>query len=372
MACRGPTKHHPHPHRPKAHVASAPVGPAPSLAGARLYRKYCALCHGDHGQGYRADNAPSLVNPTFLSSASDSFLRSAITRGRVGTAMAGYGRVIGGPMTDDEIREVIAFLRAGGPVPASLPAPGVGQAGAGRDLYTDKCRECHGEPGHRAAYVYLAHPSFLSSATDRFLRQAIVAGRPGTRMEAWSNRLDEQDVADVIAFMHTWPRATGPDPRSVELPEVPLVLNPRGRAPRFTLREERFLGIADLKRAVDTRRRLIIADARPSSDWLRGHIPGAVSLPYYDLARIDALHDDGTWVVAYCACPHHASGALVDELRRRGFAHTAVLDEGILGWQRAGYPAVDAQGHAAAAPPALRPAAVVPHFGSRRPPASGR
>jgi cytochrome c oxidase cbb3-type subunit 3/ubiquinol-cytochrome c reductase cytochrome c subunit len=43
-------------------------------------------------------------------------------------------------------------------------------------------------------------------------------------------------------------------------------------------------------------------------------------------------------VLAYCACPHHASGAVVDELRKRGYAHTAVIDEGVLVWKERGYP----------------------------------
>src|SRR5262249_51885284 len=34
--------------------------------GATLYASMCAVCHGPDAKGYRADNAPSLVNPTFL------------------------------------------------------------------------------------------------------------------------------------------------------------------------------------------------------------------------------------------------------------------------------------------------------------------
>ena len=60
------------------------------LDGAPLYDRYCALCHGKDGKGYAADNAPSLVNPTFLESATDSFIASSIREGRPGTAMAAY------------------------------------------------------------------------------------------------------------------------------------------------------------------------------------------------------------------------------------------------------------------------------------------
>jgi len=72
--------------------------------------------------------------------------------------------------------------------------------------------------------------------------------------------------------------------------------------------------------------------------------PRPLSLPYYDLSRIDRLPKDGTWIVAYCACPHHLSGIVVEELRKRGYEHSAVLDEGILTWQQAGYPVYAASG----------------------------
>ena len=71
------------------------------------------------------------------------------------------------------------------------------------------------------------------------------------------------------------------------------------------------------------------------------------------------MPNDGTWVVAYCACPHHASGEVVDELRRRGYEHTAVLDEGILVWAQKGYPVEGASAEALkkAAAPAPIPSA---------------
>jgi cytochrome c oxidase cbb3-type subunit 3/ubiquinol-cytochrome c reductase cytochrome c subunit len=59
-------------------------------------------------------------------------------------------------------------------------------------------------------------------------------------------------------------------------------------------------------------------------------------------------------VLAYCACPHHASGIIVDELRKRGFKHTAVIDEGILFWHQQGYPVEACGGPAAAEGPGCR------------------
>ena len=58
--------------------------------GLELYEQNCSYCHGDVGQG---DAGLSLNNRTFLSTASDDFLRYAIARGRRGTSMGAYDTI---------------------------------------------------------------------------------------------------------------------------------------------------------------------------------------------------------------------------------------------------------------------------------------
>jgi cytochrome c oxidase cbb3-type subunit 3/ubiquinol-cytochrome c reductase cytochrome c subunit len=88
------------------------------------------------------------------------------------------------------------------------------------------------------------------------------------------------------------------------------------------------------------------------------HIVGAISTPYYDKKSLDDIPNDGTWVLAYCACPHHVSGQVVEELRKRGYKHTAVIDEGVFAWQQKKYPVVAAPGMS---PPPAPPPAPPPH-----------
>src|SRR5882672_6593472 len=76
--------------------------------GRRVYGQFCATCHGATGNGYAADNAPSLRSSTFLATASDEFLRDGIARGRPGTAMGAYGRALGGPLGPDEVTALVA------------------------------------------------------------------------------------------------------------------------------------------------------------------------------------------------------------------------------------------------------------------------
>ena len=118
--------------------------------------------------------------------------------------------------------------------------------------------------------------------------------------------------------------------------------------------------LEDGNKALDAKQRIVIIDARASSDWIQFHIPGAISAPYHDRALLERVPNDGTWVVAYCACPHHASGEVVDALRERKYANTAVMDEGILFWKDKGFPLAGeavAKVGAGAAPSAGKPPA---------------
>ena len=46
------------------------------LRGDLLYHRMCAVCHGASGQGYAADQAPSLTRGDFLAAVDDAYLRS--------------------------------------------------------------------------------------------------------------------------------------------------------------------------------------------------------------------------------------------------------------------------------------------------------
>lgn len=349
-------------------VASSPT----VEKGARAYATYCATCHGVSANGYVADNAPSLRTTTFLASASDAFLHAAITRGRPGTAMAAYGRALGGPLGPEDVAAIIAFLRQGGPPILKLwPGPIAGDVHQGKAVYDGQCARCHGTPTQRSSAVHLANPILLQTASDGFLRYAVVSGRPPTSMVPWAGALTTRQIDDVVAYIRSMAVAPGvpavpPPPPSPGPPAAPrqgpIVLNPRGRAPDFTLKEDLYVSIDQVKAALDQKRRLVVADARTPSEWLNLHITGAISTPYYDAKSLDDIPNDGTWVLAYCACPHHVSGQVVDALRKRGYKHTAVIDEGVFAWQQKGYPVVANPDlpRPAAPPPPRAPAASPP------------
>ncbi len=327
-------------------------------AGAAAFAKYCALCHAADATGYAADHAPSLVSTTFLASATNEYIARGIREGRPGTAMAGYGKLRGGPLDDDEVAAIIAFLRDRGPARERMTTTSVtGDVTRGEAVYAASCQRCHGTRTDRGNAVHLANMSLLSAASDSFLRYAIVHGRPGTPMLSFQGALGEDDIDNVVALLRSW--ATPPPPERQAPPELPPltnpVINPGGKNPELTLREDRYVPIAEVKAALEAKKRIVIIDARATSDWLVMHIPGSISIPYYGYARLDELPKDETWITAYCACPHHASGVVVDELRKRGFKHTAVLDEGILEWKKRDYPTLGDPSVADAGAPVLLP-----------------
>jgi len=325
--------------------ASAVDAHPASLSGPQMYLALCAQCHGKDLKGYVADNAPSMISPTFLESATDDFLRASISTGRPGTAMAAYSDKLGGPLDDAAITRLVAYIREQGPKAKELPAVPKGDPKKGEALYAKAaCGTCHGDSTIRRDSIHLANTMFLVQATDSFIKHAIVNGRPGTKMLPFGGAMADADINDLVAYVRTI--GTGakqagmlPAPTGKE----PLVINPKGKAPTWTLRENRFVSVDEANKAYKAGQKMIIIDARPPSDWMRAHIKGAVSIPYHDVARLKDIPKDVA-VVAYCACPHHLSGIVVDELIKMGHKKAYVLDEGVNDWHRKGYPMVAAEG----------------------------
>lgn len=338
------------PPAPPAQPKPAPPSPIAAAAtpkdvhdGKQLYDRYCALCHGANARGYAADNASQLANATFLRTATDDHLRVAIERGRPGTPMSAFGARHGGPLDSRQTDRLIAYLRSldrGTPL-AVHELEVEGDTERGTRLFAERCASCHGENGKGKTALTLNNPTFQTTASAGFIRYAIEHGRPGTKMPAFETLLSPTDIDDITSAIRTWSRVVPADATLSALPSLDtLVQNPNGKNPSFTLREGRFVPAAALAKALAAGQRLVILDARPLSDWHRGHIPGAYPIPFYDEldALVKALPRDGTWIVAYCACPHAASGKVMDALRDRDFENTAVLDEGIHVWEQRGLP----------------------------------
>lgn len=91
-------------HRPRAALDERPLT-GNAARGAATYVRRCAQCHGSNGM-----NGTNLHigNRDLLGTASNGFLRYAIQRGRSGTPMTSFARVLGDPGVED----VVALLRS--------------------------------------------------------------------------------------------------------------------------------------------------------------------------------------------------------------------------------------------------------------------
>jgi len=339
--------------------------------GHTAYLRYCALCHGKKAEGYAADHANALGNRDFLAIATNDFLRKSITDGRPGTPMSSWGRVHGGPLDPSQVEDIVAYLRSlarrqfvrvdaidsegesAGVLPARRPIKVTGDAQRGAPVWAERCQSCHGARGEGTPKATsVTHPNFLKNVSDGYLRTTIAKGRSGTLMEAFSAPktgapLSPQNIDDLVAYIRTLEAMPGPPPPPNYEPPPgldQLVLNPTNPPPKFALRDGRYVSSADVAKALTEKKRLVILDARPTPDWSRNHVAGALPFPFYDIEKMaSSLPRDGTFILAYCACPHAASGHVVDELRKRGFKNTAVIDEGITFWTTKGYPTAQAK-----------------------------
>ncbi len=319
---------------------------AASAHAESMYLKYCALCHGDDREGYAADFAPSLKSKSLLgSSKSNNFMRYTIQYGRANTAMAGYYEAQGGPLEYIEIELLLKWLYEEAGVEEAISIsrdPVSGDVALGAEIYAASCASCHGEKGEGITAPALGNPMLLATATDGFLRYAIAEGRDGTPMVAFKDSLNDDELDAVTAFLRS--RASGwdvPKRDSVKVPSPEeYVMNPDNPAPEFDLRDGLYVSAAQVNQALQDSLRFVLLDARSTVAWRQTHIPGAVPVPYYEEpeAFVDDIPNDSTWIVAYCACPHAASGRVIRKLRNHGYKNTAILDEGILVWAQLGYP----------------------------------
>jgi rhodanese-related sulfurtransferase len=122
---------------------------------------------------------------------------------------------------------------------------------------------------------------------------------------------------------------------SLSLLFVGLVHSASDDIPRITIEE--------LKKMVNERADIVILDAQPKAVYSKGHIKGALSLPWAPklTAAQTANLPRNKPIITYCDCgPGESDSANVaTQLMELGFADVRVLkDPSISGWMEAGYP----------------------------------
>ena len=85
-------------------------------AGAKLYSTYCGACHGEAGKG---GFGPAIGTEKYLSEHIDEALTTAIADGTTGKGMPAWGQARGGSLSDDQIADIVAYLRSLAPASAA-------------------------------------------------------------------------------------------------------------------------------------------------------------------------------------------------------------------------------------------------------------
>ncbi len=174
--------------------------------GGEAYELYCALCHGDSGEGYVSPKANALTNEDFLVSSSDAFLEAGMKRGRPGTKMSAFGRDNLGPLSDRDVTDIIAYFRSfqeGETLQLDESWVASGDVAAGEALYATQCSLCHGADLAGATALSINNEVFLETASDAFLCYAIESGRRGTLMPAFASMFSAQDIQDLIVYIRS-------------------------------------------------------------------------------------------------------------------------------------------------------------------------
>lgn len=313
------------------------------------YNKYCVLCHGENREGYKNDHAPSLRSKSLFEAGVPHSVLRPIFYGREGTAMGGYLDDIGGPMSQDEIWNLTYWLfwQSGAERVKLSENPVAGDTKRGEIVYQQNCAACHGKNGEGVNAPALGNQSALAHNKDEFIRYTIEKGRDNTPMMAFADKLSEQDIDNVTAFIRS--KASGWKMEKSVLSKLPTpdkyILNPESDDPDFTLADDMYVSSVDLFAALQAKKKMVLLDTRVTSVWQRAHIEGAIPFPYYSNLddKVKDLPKD-VQIVGYCSCPRAATEHIINQLRDIGYTKTAVLYEGIFGWMNLGYPVMRAEG----------------------------
>lgn len=171
--------------------------------GRVVYTEQCVSCHGAQGEG---GVGPALNNRATLKNTLDSVFFSVIRSGVPSTQMPAWSVDFGGPLTDEDVRDVVAFIRAWEPTaPEIAPVVFVPDAARGALLFSGTCAVCHGENGAGTDKApKLNDVARLNNLDDDWYRGVIRSGRPAKGMPTWGTVLSPNQVEDLIALIDAW------------------------------------------------------------------------------------------------------------------------------------------------------------------------
>jgi cbb3-type cytochrome c oxidase subunit II len=181
-------------------------GKTPELPNASaapdLFARNCAGCHGAKGQGDGPGAAGLHPRPANLSEHDYTKARvaTALWNGIAGSAMPAWRDL---PRAD--LAGLTAFvqqLHTESKEPQQITE-------LGRQVYTDRCAQCHGENGDGngpGAKEIAMQPTDFTAERPTFAQslRAVRNGVEGTPMAAWNTKLNEAELSAVTAYVRSF------------------------------------------------------------------------------------------------------------------------------------------------------------------------
>lgn len=187
-----------------------------SLAqGLTIYAESCSACHGGNAAGTVI--APAL-NTDELRAMPPTEMAEIINEGVPGTLMASWA----GMLTPEEVSAVMELLyRWPDLMEAGVEMETAAQPdhfsitpemiATGDQLYDIACTACHGLDAYGSPMApALNNQIFLSQTPDAAIYQIIAGGVSGTLMPAWGNRLNDDEIRSIVAYLRSLEPAASP------------------------------------------------------------------------------------------------------------------------------------------------------------------
>ena len=182
----------------------------PLEAGQELFAQNCSGCHGTFGEGgpnpARGDDIIAPISTAeFLKTRDDFTLRSIIAQGQPNFGMSPFGTEFGGPLDDESLDAIVAYIRSWEQNPpveqppevAATPAP----QRSGAQIYAEVCAQCHGANGEGRVGPALRDPDFQAKNTDQDIFDTINLGHEATAMIAWGEILSPDQIQQLVAYI---------------------------------------------------------------------------------------------------------------------------------------------------------------------------
>jgi len=194
--------------------------------GQELFANYCAACHGDFGEGglnpsRKDDIIAPISTGEYLKTRDDYTLRSIISQGQPNFGMSPFGSTFGGPLEDEKIDAIVAYMRSWETNPPVDQPPEVSASSSvalsTEDIYSELCAQCHGQDGNGLIGPSLRDPKFLSQNTVQDIFDIITKGHEATSMIRWGELLDPIQIQGLAEFILEFEPGTS----STDLPPTP-------------------------------------------------------------------------------------------------------------------------------------------------------